>query len=89
MLPPYLEVVRFDAGEALKGEALREARFELLAAILSVVRAGIHSRLSESSSLSTFRAFWKATARHFTLMLSPRFGWREHRSTSFGPMWIG
>ncbi len=30
MLPPYTELVRFDAGEPLKGEALREASLRLL-----------------------------------------------------------
>lgn len=35
MLPPYLEVARFDAGEPLKGEALRGKARELLAAHLA------------------------------------------------------
>lgn len=35
MLPPYLEVVRFDADEALKGQALRHKSFELLATHLA------------------------------------------------------
>lgn len=34
VLPPYLEVVRFDSGEALKGHALRRKSGELLAAHL-------------------------------------------------------
>lgn len=35
MLPPYLEVARFDSGEPLKGEALRAKARELLAAHLA------------------------------------------------------
>ncbi len=89
VLPPYTELVRFDRGQALDGDDLRDASLGLLRRHFG--------RMPDSNPFMRFGASfvegcprcWRGTPPTPTHSRSRRFAWREPRSSSAPPMWSG
>ena len=75
VLPPYTELVRFDAGEPLSGEALRAPPARSSPATSSAAPRTTRSSASAPSSNASCRRCWRATSRSFTPTRSPPCGW--------------
>jgi hypothetical protein len=77
VLSPYTELVRFDAGRKLEGEALRVASLETLRYHLA--------KLPARNRSASFRRCWSAGWRTSTPTRLPPCGWRDPRSRSWPP----
>ena len=82
-LPPYTELVRFDAGpRARRRRAARPPRVSCSPTISRGARRATRSRPSPSSSATCCPRCWPATWQRTTPTRSPPSGWPARRSSS-------
>ncbi len=86
VLPPYTELVRFDAGPRLEGEELRAAaRAAAAAPSRAGARPTTRSSASARSSPPSCRRCWRRRPRTTTPTRSRRCGWSAPPSSSAPP----
>ena len=84
MLPPYTELIRFDAGPRLQGEELRVAARGILRGHLDRMVPGNPFDGFEARLVSTCRPSWRATPPCTTPTRSRPSGWPAPASKLLG-----